>query len=65
MGKVLRAVIPAVLLLGLIQQGGCSLFHDDYPDDRCDRDSDCFEAQGEVCNLDTNRCEAGGVDAGS
>jgi len=63
-GRVLRAVIPALLLLGLVQQGGCSLFHDDYPDDRCEGPADCFEEQGEVCNLETKRCESD-VDAGS
>lgn len=64
MRRVLRTVLPAAILLALVQQGGCSLFHDDYPDDRCESNRDCFQQQGEVCNLETRRCESG-VDAGS
>jgi hypothetical protein len=48
----------------LVQQGGCSLFHDSYPSDHCDRDEDCFK-QTETCNLDTHTCESGGPDAGN
>ena len=35
---------------------GCSLFRD-YPDDFCETNQDCFRAQGETCNLETNHCE--------
>jgi hypothetical protein len=44
----------------------CTLFDDDPPDDSCDTDADCFRAQGEVCNLQTHRCQVradAGVDA--
>ncbi len=65
MRRVLRTVLPALVLIGLVHQGGCSLFHDDYPDDRCEQDRDCFQEQGETCNQETKRCEVSSVDAGS
>ena len=48
-----------VLLLGfLILGGGCTLF-EDKPDRSCKVSSDCFQAQGEVCNTNTGKCESG------
>ena len=40
----------------------CALFAT-VPENTCRSDSDCFQAQGEFCNLDTKRCEPrdGGV----
>ena len=46
-----------LLLIGLGAAGACTLFDEDPPDDTCTTDTDCFRAQGEVCNRDTNRCE--------
>jgi hypothetical protein len=43
--------------------GACTLFDDDPPDDSCSTNTDCFRAQGEVCNQQTHRCEVRG-DAG-
>lgn len=42
----------------------CALFAEDPPDNVCTGDDQCFRAQGEVCNLDTKRCEPG-PDAGT
>jgi len=55
-----RAARIAALALAL---AGCT-FGDDRVTRACDRSSDCFQAQGEVCNLDTNQCEQR-PDAGS
>jgi hypothetical protein len=46
-----RALAIAALLLG-----GCTLF-DDRPDRSCRTTNDCFESQGERCNMDTHTCE--------
>lgn len=43
-------------LLAIVLASGCTLF-DDPPDRSCRRHTDCFQAQGERCNLDTNECE--------
>jgi hypothetical protein len=53
---VARLVAAALLV------GGCTLFSASYPDDYCDENADCFRAQGEVCDLEQNRCVPG-VDA--
>lgn len=56
-----------LLVLALAAFGGagaCTLFDEDPPDDSCKVDSDCFRAQGELCNRDTNRCEVKMTDAG-
>ena len=50
LATVLFAVLPIV-------GGGCNLIDDDYPDDSCESDMDCFRAQGEVCNMTTRTCE--------
>jgi hypothetical protein len=39
--------------------GACALFASDPPANVCVSDQDCFRAQGEICNLDTKRCEPG------
>jgi hypothetical protein len=44
--------------------GACTLFDEDPPDDSCATDTDCFRAQGEICNQMTKRCEMKPVDAG-
>jgi hypothetical protein len=44
--------------------GGCALF-DDPPDRACTKDADCFQAQGETCNLATKECEVVEPDAGA
>ncbi len=45
--------------------GACTLFDDDPPDDSCSTNSDCFQAQGEVCDSMTHTCVVrdAGVDA--
>ncbi len=53
-----------VLALALVPAGACTLFDDDPPDDACMSSSDCFRAQGEVCNQETHRCEVKLTDAG-
>jgi len=55
-----KAALIAALALAL---AGCTL-GDDRVTRSCDRSSDCFQAQGEICNLDTNQCEQR-PDAGS
>jgi hypothetical protein len=55
-----------VIALAASAIGACTLFDDDPPDDTCDTDNDCFQAQGEGCNQMTHRCEVrvdGGVDS--
>ena len=42
---------------------GCPLSHGDYPGSACEKDSDCFTGQGEVCNQETRTCQLM-VDAG-
>ena len=34
----------------------CTLFDDDPPDDSCMANADCFQAQGEVCDMGTHKC---------
>lgn len=55
--------LTAAFILALALLGGCFLFHDDYPDRKCETNSDCFQAQGEVCNTQTKTCVST-VDAG-
>jgi hypothetical protein len=42
---------------------GCPLSHGDFPGTACERDSDCFIGQGEMCNQETRQCQVM-VDAG-
>jgi hypothetical protein len=49
-------------LLALLLSG-CPLSHGDYPGTACDKDSDCFIGQGEVCNQETRQCQVM-IDAG-
>jgi hypothetical protein len=44
--------------LGAILSSGCSLFHRDFPTDRCESAADCFiRVENEYCNPTTHRCE--------
>jgi hypothetical protein len=52
----------AFAILVVAAGGACALFSGP-PENTCRGDGDCFQAQGEVCNLDTKRCEPG-PDAG-
>jgi hypothetical protein len=56
--------LAALLLAAGAVIGACTLFDDDPPDDSCRSDTDCFRAQGEVCNQMTKRCEVRATDAG-
>jgi hypothetical protein len=49
------AALAAVVLAGF---AGCSLFQD-RPDRSCKKPSDCFQAQGETCDVMTSTCVAG------
>ena len=53
-----------VIGLAVSAIGACTLFDEDPPDDSCVTDTDCFRAQGEVCNQQTHRCELRMTDAG-
>ena len=50
-------IVVVVFCAAALAFGGCFLLHDDYPNDTCESDMDCFRAQGEVCNLTTHECE--------
>jgi hypothetical protein len=64
---MVRLLIATAVALALGAAGAsCTLFDEEPPDDSCDVDTDCFRAQGEICNVDTHRCEVradAGVDA--
>jgi hypothetical protein len=45
-------------LLILSTLGGCTLF-ESLPDRTCKASSDCFQAQGEMCDPDKKVCVAG------
>jgi hypothetical protein len=51
------AGVAAVML------AGCALFGDAYPDRSCRRNTDCFQAQGEVCDEATSTCIVPDFDA--
>ena len=58
--------LAVVVLVAASAIGACALLDDDVPENECEIDSDCFRAQGEVCNSETNMCEPrmdAGVDA--
>ncbi len=44
--------------------GACTLFDEDPPGRECLADSDCFRAQGEVCDQATHECGPRKMDAG-
>ncbi len=48
-----------ILVLAMLAAAGCALFSEGPPDNFCRGDTDCFRAQGEVCNLDTKTCVPG------
>jgi len=52
----MRCLILVTLVLGVVSSG-CSLFREDFPSHDCQDNLDCFRAQGEVCNLETQQCE--------
>lgn len=58
--------LAVIMLAAALAIGACALLDDGPPENECEIDADCFRAQGEVCNDDTNMCEPqmdAGVDA--
>jgi len=49
--------VKALALLLLLGVAGCTL-GDDRVSRACKSSSDCFQAQGETCNVSTHQCEA-------
>lgn len=56
----MRKLVLVIALAVLPTASGCSFFHEDYPDDSCESNRDCFQAMGETCNLTTKTCESAG-----
>jgi hypothetical protein len=50
-------VKPLAILLVLA--GACALFSEGPPENFCRNDTECFRAQGEICDLESNRCIPG------
>jgi hypothetical protein len=57
------ALWGAVAVAAAAGLAGCALFGDAYPDRSCKRDSDCFRAQGEVCDETSSTCIVAVFDA--
>jgi hypothetical protein len=55
--------LAVAIVAVVVGAASCALFSEGPPENTCRGDGDCFQAQGEVCNLDTKRCEPG-PDAG-
>jgi hypothetical protein len=51
------------LVVAALAGAGCGFFDAGPPDRSCRADRDCFRAQGETCNQETQQCEVP-VDAG-
>ena len=51
----MRGVVFAGVI-ALVVVASCTLFQDEIPDRTCRMDSDCFRAQGEVCDEGTMTC---------
>ncbi len=63
----MRPTMMAVLVM--LALGACAV-SEDRPDLSCDTDGDCFQAQGETCDVARHVCvgpalTAAGVDAGA
>jgi hypothetical protein len=56
----MKRLVAVVALAALPLGSGCFFFHEDYPDDHCESNNDCFGAQGETCNMTTKTCESAG-----
>ena len=56
-------MVKWALLVALAVIGACTLFDEDLPGESCETDTDCFRAQGEICNRQTNLCEVPMPDA--
>jgi hypothetical protein len=50
-----RRFVSLALLLSFAVSG-CFLFREDFPNDSCNSNVDCFRAQGEVCDLELKKC---------
>jgi hypothetical protein len=53
----LVGVLGLLGMIGFASISACTLLEDDPPKNVCTKNSDCFQAQGEVCNLDKKVCE--------
>jgi hypothetical protein len=51
-------VVRRLAVVVLLALGACSLF-ESLPDKSCSKVQDCFQAQGETCDLTTHTCVAG------
>ena len=51
--------IVVAIFAVVVGAASCALLTEGPPENICRSDADCFQAQGEVCNLDTKRCEPG------
>jgi hypothetical protein len=54
---VTRATLLGAALLIVALGAACSFYRNDFPDHACQANRDCFQAQGERCNLDLGLCE--------
>jgi hypothetical protein len=50
-------MVKWALLVALAIVGACTLFDEELPGESCTTDTDCFRAQGEICNQQTKTCE--------
>lgn len=48
----------------LVAGAACTLLDSDPPGSTCKTNTDCFQAQGEVCNTQSHHCEVKVRDAG-
>jgi len=51
-------LLPGLLLV-VLGVTACALFSEGPPENFCRGDTDCFRAQGEVCDLEAKQCVLG------
>ena len=52
-------IATGLLVAAAIALSGCPLVHPDSETRQCLKDIDCFEQEGEYCDLDTKTCSTG------